>query len=212
MSRNDKDPAMNPPRMLRTTRLLALLSLFAMSGLAAQQRDSAALLAAQRAAMQPLAVLDGTWRGTATYHRPDGKTFVSTHTERIGPFLDGTVKVIEGRSFKPDGSVAFNAFAIVSFDPATGAYGFRSYAMGHANDFPFEPTANGFKWETTQPGDAGSATTRYTTTIEDGRWHEVGERLVPGKPPVRFIELDLQRVGDTDWPAGGAIGPADATQ
>ena len=48
---------MNPPRMLRKTRLLALLSLFAMSGLAAQQRDSAALLAAQRAAMQPLAVL-----------------------------------------------------------------------------------------------------------------------------------------------------------
>lgn len=50
-------------------------------------------------------------------------------------------------------------------------------------------------------------TTRYTTVIADGTWHEVGERLVPGQAPVRFIELRLQRIGDTDWPAGGAVGP-----
>lgn len=202
---------MKPTRLLASTCLLAATAAFAAFATQSQQHGSRALLDAQRAAMQPLAMLDGTWRGTATYHGPDGKTFVSTHTERIGPFLDGTVRVIEGRSFKPDGSVAFNAFAIVSFDPATGTYAFRSYAMGQANDFPFEPTANGFKWETTRQGEAGASTTRYTTTIEDGRWHEVGERLVPGQPPVRFIELDLQRIGDTDWPAGGAVGPAGAT-
>ncbi|HEU4813893.1 MAG TPA: hypothetical protein VFS99_06675, partial [Xanthomonadaceae bacterium] len=170
-------------------------------------RDTAAVFEAQRTAMQPLAVLDGTWRGTSTYYRPDGATFVSPHTERIGPFLDGTVKVIEGRSFKPDGSIAFNAFAILSYDPATKAYNFRSYAMGHANDFPFEPTSDGFKWETTRETEAGTVTTRYTTTIENGTWLEIGERLVPGQAPVRFIELELQRMGDSDWPAAGAIGP-----
>lgn len=173
----------------------------------AQQRDTAAVLEAQRSAMQPLAMLDGTWRGTSTYHRPGGGTFVSPHTERIGPFLDGTVKVIEGRGYKPDGSVAFNAFAILSYDPATQDYNFRSYAMGQANDFPFQATPDGFTWETSRETEAGTVTTRYTTVIEDGTWHEVGERLVPGQPPVRFIELKLQRVGDTDWPAAGAIGP-----
>lgn len=177
----------------------------------ARPPDTAALLEAQRAAMQPLAALDGTWRGTATFHRPGAEPFVSTHTERIGPFLDGTIKVIEGRSFKPDGSVAFNAFAIVSYDPATQAYGFRSYAMGHANDFPFQPTADGFTWETSRETATGTVTMRYTTVIGDGTWHEVGERIVPGQAPVRFIELDLRRVGDTDWPAAGAIGPGEGS-
>lgn len=182
--------------------------LMALSPAVAQQPGVDTRLAAQRDAMAALASLDGEWRGTSTFHAPNGKTYVSPHTERIGPFLDGTVKVIEGRSYKPDGSLAFNAFAIVSYDPDTQAYHFRSYAMGHANDFPFEATADGFAWETTS--DRG--TTRYTTTIEDGTWHEVGERIVPGQPPVRFIELKLQRIGDTDWPAAGAVGPDDAAR
>lgn len=99
----------------RALSLACLVALAAASASApAQPRDTAAVLAAQREAMQPLAALDGTWRGTATFFRPGAEPFVSRHTERIGPFLDGTLKVIEGRSFKPDGTVAFNAFAIVS--------------------------------------------------------------------------------------------------
>lgn len=170
---------------------------------AQQHPDPAQLIAAQREAMAPLAMLDGVWRGTATFTRPDGTTHVAPHTERIGPFLDGSIRLIEGRSYKPDGSVAFNALAILSYDPATRTYNFRSYAMGHANDFPFRPTADGFVWET----DAGPAKIRYTTVIKDGAWHEVGERIVPDQPPVPFIELKLHRVGDSDWPAAGAIGP-----
>jgi preprotein translocase subunit SecE len=38
-------------------------------------------------------------------------------------------------------------------------------------------------------------------------WHEVGERIMPGKDPVRFFEMTLKRVSDTTWPAGGAVGP-----
>jgi len=30
---------------------------------------------------------------------------------------------------------------------------------------------------------------------------------VPGKEPVRFFEANLKRVGDTNWPAAGAVGP-----
>ncbi|MCA1714618.1 MAG: DUF1579 domain-containing protein, partial [Gammaproteobacteria bacterium] len=131
--------------------------------------DPAALLAAQRAAMAPLSALDGTWRGTATITRPGGATHVAPHTERIGPFLDGSIKLIEGRSYKPDGTLAFNAFAILSYDPAARAYTFRSYAQGHAGDHAFRPTADGFVWETA----AGLATIRYTTVVKDGSWHEV---------------------------------------
>lgn len=50
-------------------------------------------------------------------------------------------------------------------------------------------------------------TMRYTATIKDGAWREVGDRIVPGGPPVRFFEMNLTRVSDTSWPAAGAIPP-----
>lgn len=185
-----------------------LIFALAMPLLAAERKskpyDAAPLLAAQREAMAPLARLDGAWRGTATIFDPSGKTMrVLTQTERIGSFLDGTVKVIEGRGYEADGKVTFNALAIVSFDPAKGTYNFRSYALGHSGDYLFKPTSEGFVWEIP----AGPMTMRYTTTIKDGIWSEVGERIEIGKSPVRFIELKLQRISDSDWPGFGAVAP-----
>jgi hypothetical protein len=46
---------------------------------------------------------------------------------------------------------------------------------------------------------------RYTATVRDGVWTEIGERIVEGKPPVRTFEMRLKRIGSTDWPAGGAV-------
>lgn len=57
--------------------------------------------AGQRAAMPPLAFMDGEWRGTAWTLLPSGEKHTLSQTERIGPFLDGSVKVIEApRRFK----------------------------------------------------------------------------------------------------------------
>lgn len=169
----------------------------------AQQRpDPAALQAAQREAMQAFARLDGVWRGTATSTLPSGEKHVITQTERVGPFLGGTLRVVEGRGYEPDGRVGFNAFAIVSYDPVAKAYTTRSYTMGRQGDFPWTPTADGFTWEV--PAGPG-ATVRYTATVKDNTWHEVGDRIVAGKEPQRIFEMTLQRVGDTDWPAAGAV-------
>jgi hypothetical protein len=183
---------------------LALLATGVPSLAPGQERpDPAAVAAAQREAMSRLAFMDGVWRGTGWTARPSGERLTITQTERVGPFLDGAVKVIEGRGYQADGSVGFNAFAIISFDAATGVYTMRSYAQGHAGDFVITPTTNGFLWEIP----AGPATIRYTAVIEDGTWREVGDRLVSGEEPVRFFEMTLSRVGDTDWPAAGAVGP-----
>ena len=73
--------------------------------------DPAVLMAAQREAMKPLAIFDGVWRGTAWTLLPNGEKHSVTHTERVGSFMSGSVKVIEGREYKADGTVAFNAFA-----------------------------------------------------------------------------------------------------
>ena len=171
---------------------------------AAQQfGDSAKLIAAQKEAMASLQAMNGVWRGTATVTTPSGEKRTSTQTERIGPFLDGSLKVIEGRGHDADGRVTFNAFGIVSYNPSTRTYSMRSYAQGHAGDFAFKPTADGYTWEIP----AGPAMIRYTATIKGDVLHEIGERIVASGDPVRIFEMTLKRVGDSDWPAGGAVTP-----
>lgn len=187
---------------------VAALSVFTItvvvtSTLAQGRPDTATLIAAQREAMGPLAFMDGVWRGPAWTILPSGEKHIITQTERIGPFLDGSVKVIEGRGYEPDGKVSFNAFGTISYNPATRAYTLHSYAQGYVSDFTIKLTADGFVWEIP----AGAMTIRYTAVVKDGAWREVGDRIMPGKEPVRFFEMNLKRVGDTNWPAAGAISP-----
>jgi len=176
----------------------------AAAGAVAQQPDTAALLAAQTEAMRALAMMDGVWRGPATAILPDGSRRTFTQTERIGPFLGGSIRVIEGRGYADDGTVRFNAFGVISYDVAKKAYSIHSHAQGLRGDFAFTPTSDGYSWEISAgPG----ATIRYTATIRDGELHEVGDRIVAGREPQRIFDMRLRRVGDTDWPAAGAVPP-----
>jgi hypothetical protein len=182
---------------------LALCLVIAISVAAQERPDPATLIAAQRDAMAKLSMMDGVWRGPAWTILPNGQKHEITQTERIGPFLDGSVKVIEGRGYEASGNVTFNAFGIVSYNPSKNVYTLHSHAQGNVGDFVMTPTADGYVWEIP----AGPMTIRYTATIKDGTWHEVGDRVSPGKDPVRFFEMNLKRIGDTKWPAEGAIPP-----
>ena len=183
--------------------ILLVWCVAAPSAVLAQGRpDPAKLLAAQREALAKLAFMDGVWRGPASTIEPGGTKHEVIQTERVGPMLDGAVKVVEGRGYDADGNVAFNALGIISYDPGKQAYSMRSYAMGNAGDFVLTPTADGFTWEIP----AGPMTIRYNAVVKDGTWHEVGDRIAPGQEPVRFFEMTLTRVGDSTWPAAGAIG------
>lgn len=183
---------------------LSILLLAAAPAAQAQGRpDPAKLIAAQQEALAKLAFMDGVWRGTAWSLLPSGEKHTITQTERIGPFLDGSIKVIEGRGYDSAGKVTFNAFGTVSYSPATKAYTLHSHAMGSVGDFALTPMTEGFTWEIP----AGPMTLRYTATIKGGTWLEVGDRIQAGKEPVRFFEMTLKRVGDTTWPAAGAVPP-----
>lgn len=46
----------------------------------------------------------------------------------------------------------------------------------------------------------------FAPTVRAGRF-EWCDRIALGKEPVRFFETTLKRVGDTDWPAAGAMAP-----
>lgn len=188
--------------MIKITGSLFVAAFTVTSSIQAQGRpDPATLIAAQKEAMKPLAFMDGIWRGPASTVLPSGVKHDVTQTERIGPFLDGSVKVLEGRGYDAEGKVSFNAFGTISYDPSTQRYTLHSYAQGRSGDFPFTPTATGYVWEIA----AGPVTIRYTATVKDGAWNEVGDYVSPGKDPQRFFEMNLKRVSDTKWPADGAV-------
>lgn len=155
--------------------------------------DPAARLAAQREAMRALAFLDGAWRGPA---QAEGYGDL-VQTERVGTLLDGSVRLVEGRGYDASGATVFNAFAVISFDPVRRSYSIRAYANGFVGDYPLTVRPDGFDWS--QPAGPG-ATIRYTATVRDGEWHEIGERISEGAPPQRMIELRVRRIGDSAWP------------
>lgn len=166
----------------------------------AQETDQGAI-AEQQAAMKKLSWMFGTWRGPASGFTRAGP-YQITQTERIGPFLGGTLIVIEGKGYAADGSVPFNAFAVISYDVPTKRYMMRSYALGHQGDFELKVRADGYNWEIP----AGpNAVIRYTMTLKDGIWNEVGDYVATGQPPRRIMEMNVRRFGSTDWPLAGGV-------
>lgn len=190
-------------RSIRSLLLSVSLILAARAAHAQMPPDPAPVLKAQREAMQKLARMDGEWRGRAVMKLPGGGERTLIQTERVGLALDGTLRVVEGRGHDSEGRTPFHAFAVISYDTGRSRFLMRSHAQGNSGEFEITPTDSGFVW--TIP--AGPMTIRYTATIRDGRWREVGVREMPGREPVPFIEMDLTRIGDSDWPDAGAVGP-----
>ena len=185
-------------------KILVLVPILVAAALAATQQgrpDPATMIAAQKEAMKKLSAFDGVWRGEAWTLLPNGSKETLTQTERVGPFLDGAIRVVEGRGYDKEGKVVFNAFATIAYNPNSKAFGLHSYAMGNEGQFVLTPTADGYVWEIP----AGPMTIRYTTTLAAGTWTEVGDRIMPGQEPVRIFEMKLKRIGSTDWPSAGAI-------
>ena len=182
-----------------TGALAALSAMLFAPAAQAQQADTAAI-AAQKQAMQRLRWMHGVWRGPASTQGQQGEHKV-TQTERIGGFLDGTITVMEGKGYNADGSVGFNAFGVVSYDAETRSYWLTSWALGRSGKFPLTVTDTGYVWEVP----AGPATIRYIATLANGVWTETGDYVAPGQPARPFFRMTLTRVGDSDWPAAGAI-------
>ena len=76
--------------------------------------DPMALMAVQRDALAKLAFMEGVWRGPASTVLTNGDKHAVMQTERSGPLLGGTVKLIEGRGYDAEGRTGFNAFAVLS--------------------------------------------------------------------------------------------------
>jgi len=184
--------------MLFTTILIALAA--GLTNVPPQGELKQASITEQARKVAQLSMIDGEWRGTATTFTPRGP-ITHVQTERAGPLLDGSIRVVEGRGYDRSGATVFNALGVIHVDAATGKLMMHSHAAGKAGLFEINLTGKGYVWEIP----AGPASIRYTATIEGGRWHEIGERIVPGRPPMKFFEMDLRKIGEGGWPAASPV-------
>ena len=151
----------------------------------------------------PLSFMYGEWRGTAKGMSRDGP-YTLTQTERVGPMLNGDLVVVEGRGYKEDGSLAFNAFGVISYDKRQKSFFINAYTGGNAGKYKLEHTNTGFTW-TIQAGP--NAKVVNVATIENNIWHEV-TTYIPNEGPKRITnDMTLTRIGDTNWPSSGIVLP-----
>jgi hypothetical protein len=151
-----------------------------------------------RAAMTKLAALAGHWEGEATVTLGPGQVYKVKQKEHVQYKLDGNVLLIEGtgREMATDGEgkVVFQAMAVCTFDPMTKKYQFHAFRdNGMSKVASAEVTETGFIWGF-EDGRGGKV--RYTITVADDTWVEVGEYLVEGMPPRKIFEMAVKRIAD----------------
>lgn len=179
-----------------------IASLFLGGQRAPAQFNQEGMIREQIEALKPLGKMNGAWRGTATIMTPTGKLEL-TQTERVGPLLGGAVKVVEGRGYDSEGKTEFNALGVISYDTQKKKLLMKSYANGRAGEYEIKITDDGFQWEMS----VGTFIIRYEATLTEDSWTEVGQRIVPGQEPMTFFEMQLQRIGETDWPIANPVAP-----
>lgn len=148
---------------------------------------------ASRAAIDKLAFMVGRWSGEAWMQRGPGSRVQTTMTETVERKLDGVVLQVEGLGKLADANaprVVHHAFAIISFDAQSGAYGLRSYiATGQFGDFTLTLIPGGVMWSREVPG----GRIRNTAHIAGDEWHEIGEFSRDGTQWTQIMEMRLRR-------------------
>jgi hypothetical protein len=138
----------------------------------------------------------GEWTGTAWFDA-GGHRMETAMVERIQWKLDGSALLVEGvgraKGGPADGRVVHNALAVLSYDPGAKKYRFHHWReSGEHGESELRIGEDNVTWET--PGPQGVA--RFTVTIKDGRWHEVGEASGDGGQTwFKFMEMNLERKG-----------------
>lgn len=168
--------------------MLPALAVLAAGPARAQMPDGSA----NRAAMQRLSFMVGTWRGEAWMDR-GGQRMQTTMVETVEPRIDGTVLLVEGRgAVMVQGAerVVHQALGVLFFDAQSGSYTLKSWiGSGHTGDFAVTLGDNMVSWSREVPGGRVRNTARYTAD----EWHEVGEFSADGASWRQVMEIRLRR-------------------
>lgn len=100
-----------------------------------------------------------------------------------------------------DGELAFNAVAMITYDAMADEYVMTTTARGFAGRPWLEVGEESFKWGIS----GGPFTFTYETELVDGVWSEDGFLQIGEAPRNKFLELRVERIGETTWPQEGFV-------
>ena len=145
-------------------------------------------------AMQRISAMIGTWEGSGWQMGPTGEKESSNVHEEIQFKLDSTLLHIEGLGKKDDGTIVHNALGVISYNAFTKKYVFNAYLSDGlstvANFEVIEDNAH-FRWWF---NDNRGGTIRYTITLRNSEWKEIGEYSSDGENWRQFFEMVLKKV------------------
>lgn len=174
------------------------LALAVLAVLSAGLATPAAAQTAVDSTLQPFAFLVGEWEGPAWRLTPSGTRDHFHQTEVVRPAAGGRVLVIEGTGREVDadgtpGAVVFEAFAVISYDPATRQHYVDAFSDGRHIRTEVTPTDGGLEWGF----EAGGRRVRYVMRLDEaGRWVETGHVMLGPEQWVPFVELTVERASD----------------
>ncbi|MFG0257467.1 MAG: hypothetical protein ACF8GE_06160 [Phycisphaerales bacterium JB043] len=141
----------------------------------------------------------GQWRGSGWGLGPDGRSEFEV-IERARWHLSGQSIIVQGlgTSIDPETGeieIGHNALAIIESDQETGQVKFLAYREGQGfteSTLEFDEETGEMTWGF-QPNE--HATIRFTITIENNIWREVGHFSQDGGESwMQFLEMTLDRV------------------
>jgi hypothetical protein len=176
--------------MRRSTVLSFLLAVVLVPGLAhAQARpDPAPTLEA----MKKAAFLAGDWQGSGWMQMGPAKEEF-TQTESVKTMLDGAILLVEGigMSKAAPAEKIHHAVGVIAYDPLTKEYRFSPFVAGRSPMSVKAEIGDGTLVWGFQP--QPNIHVRYTITVKDGAWHEIGEYSPDGTNWSQFFEMTLTR-------------------
>lgn len=152
--------------------------------------------AAGREAMKKLSKMIGYWEGDATVTLGPNQVHKVRQYEHVQSKLDGNLLLIEGtgreKGTNGPGKTVFQAMAICNFDPISKSYKFHAFRdNGMSTIATAEVTDTGLIWGF-EDGRGGKV--RYTITLSEDTWSELGEYLIDGQPPRKIFEMKVKRI------------------
>ena len=150
-------------------------------------------LVKQRAAMQRLSFLIGSWSGEAHVQRGPGAPTTLIQTERVEYKLDGLVLVIEGTGkAQTEQLPSLQALGVISYDDATGAYHIRAWNDGRflESDVQLLEDGKSLRWG------FGVGDIRSSSLLQidhEGQWTEKAELIIGTQPPRKLMDLTVRR-------------------